>query len=347
LAKPETVSSLSVSRAAASSARHIDLACSPDTDEVGAPYTRLLRYEEPGWTAADLPQQAESLCQFRGRDGRTQLFVLSREAGLCAFDAGGAVSKIVDPALVGGAYRLGFLYSLFQVGGDLYAAGSGGQFYVLDGGGRWRALDTTLFDAPANPNLDWMDQFLQNPALLDDPNTNAHFMDQLHSDASTIFWRGAGAAPDSIYLAGERREGLAYFFNGARCEQIALPTVKPLRSVLVAPGGEVWMCSREGLLLKGRDRDFSVVADLGEKRRLASLAWFHDRLYLAASSGSVGLFVLSGDEVRPVRTGLRPEPTDIHTLQAVEGALWAVGMKALYRFGGERWERIAVPEIDL
>ena len=99
------------------------------------------------------------------------------------------------------------------------------------------------------------------------------------------------------------------------------------------------------MLIKGRDRNFEVVLELGQEPRFASLAWFEERLYLGSSSGPHALYVLENGEAAVVRTGLSPEPEDAHTIEAVDGALWVIGMKDLVRFDGRRWERIPVPGV--
>jgi hypothetical protein len=341
--KPKKTAKLSITRAAALSASAIDLACSPDADDVGTPFTRLLRLRDGDWTTLDMPQHTESMCQFRHPSGRASLCVMSRGGDLLDVEDG-IRSRIEDPTMRGSQHQLGFLNKLRQVGDTLYAAGAGGQVYRRETGGDWRVLDEALLDGP-RADSDWTLEFARNPALLADPDRHSQLLARLDAESAKLFWALAGEAENAIYVCGERTDGLLYFWDGVRFTACELPTKGSLRDVLIAPDGVVWICGRDGLLLRGRGRDFEVVLDLGHEPRFASLAWFEDHLYLGSSSGPHGLYVLDNGEAAAVSTGLSPEPEDAHTIEAVDGVLWVVGMKDLARFDGRRWERIAVPGV--
>lgn len=333
---------MAISRAAAVSAARIDLGCSPDEDDVGTPFTRLLRYDNGAWTTKDVSQDVASLCQVRDRAGEASLLMMGRAGDLVDIDGGGPAAKVEDLGLRGKPYRLGFLAKLRQVGGALYAAGWGGQAYRREADGAWRVLSEDLLDGVA-PDRNWMLEYFKNPGLLDDPETERQVSERLDSQKPKVFWTLAGTSETSIYFGGERGRGLLYFWDGVRFAPCDLPTDKAIRDIIVAPDGTVWACGREGILLKGRGRRFEVVADLGPSARLASLAWFNDRLYVGASSGPNALYVLDGQALEPVETGI---VEDAHTLQSVVGGLWVVGLKRLARFDGQAWEHIAVPNVS-
>jgi hypothetical protein len=324
------------------SATRIDLACSPDGDDVGAPFTRILRHDNGAWATTDLDQQAQSLCQVSDVAGRTSLFVMSRDGRLANVDGGGPATKIEDAALGGEPYQLGFLNTLRLVGGALYAAGFGGQIYRRADDGAWRVLSEALLDG-AYPDRNWILDYARNPKLLDDPETKRQYLQRLRSEAPKMFWALAGTSETSVDVGGEQAVGLLYNWDGARLSPCDLPTAKAVRDILVAPDGTVWICGREGILLAGRDRRFEVVVDLGPQARFASLAWFDGRLYVGASSGPHALYVLDGQAAKPVETG---SLEDAHTIQSAGSALWAVGGKRLARFDGRTWEGVAVPGVE-
>lgn len=339
-----TIRSLSVTRAAAVSATRLDLSCSPDEDDVGTHFTRLLRYDSGVWTMEDISQQAESLCQCHDRVGKTSLLVMSREGNLIDVDGGGPATKVEDVTLRGKPYQLGFLNKLRQVGSTLYAAGSGGQTYCREGNGAWRILSEELLDGPY-PNRNWILEYLNDPKLLDDPEVERQAAERVKSENPRLFWTLAGTSEKSIYFGGEQAKGLLYFWDGACFTLCDLPTDKAIRDIMIAPDGTVWICGREGILLKGHNHRFEVVVDLGSVPRFASLAWFNDRLYIGSSSGPSALFAFDGQGAQPVGTGLPTELVDAHTIQSVGSALWVVGAKSLARFDGQKWERIPVPGV--
>jgi hypothetical protein len=341
--KPRKTAKMSATRAAALSSSAIDLACSPDADDVGAPFTRLLRLRSGEWTTLDIPQHTESMCQFRDPAGNVSLYVMSREGDLLNVESGVA-SKVEDVTLRGSQHQLGFLNKLRQVGATLYAVGAGGQAYRREANGGWRVLDRALLDGP-RADSEWILEFARNPALLEDPGQHSQLLARLDRERAKLFWALAGEAEDAIYVCGERTDGLLYLWNGVEATACALPASGSLRDILIAPDGAVWICGRDGLVLRGRGRNFNVVLDLGHEPRFASLAWFEDRLYLGSSSGPHALYVLNNGEAAVVRTGLSPEPEDAHTIEAVDGVLWIVGMKELVRFDGRRWDRIPVPGV--
>jgi hypothetical protein len=343
--KSRTIKALSITRAAAVSASAVDLACSPDRDDVGTKFTRLLRYRNGTWTAVDLAQHAESLCEFRDGSGRSFLYVMSREGDLADVDGGGARTKVEDLALRGKPHQLGFLYKVRQIGDALYAAGSGGQAYRREANGDWRVLDEALLDGPY-PDRNWMLEYARNPELLNNADTKRQYMERLNSGKPKIFWTLAGISDNAIYFGGEQAAGILYVWDGDRSLACDLPTKKALNDIMIAPDGSVWICGRDGLLLKGRERRFEVVLDLGRQRRFSSLAWFEDRPYMGSNSGPIGLFVFDGRGAEPVRTGLPRGIGDAHTVEAVDGVLWAFGAKDLVRFDGRQWERIPVPGVS-
>ena len=48
--------------------------------------------------------------------------------------------------------------------------------------------------------------------------------------------------------------------------------------------------------------------------------------------------------IAPVTTGLKPDIHDVHTVDAADGLLWAVGFKDILCFDGTTWTRIDYPD---
>jgi hypothetical protein len=338
------VTSLSMTRAAAASENRIDIACAADEDDFGLPFTRLLRCDGGAWSTVDIEEHAESLCHFRDALGKASLWMLARNGNLVDVDGGGAVTKVFDPTLHGKPHQLGFLSKVRAIGTSLYAVGAGAQTYRRAGDGAWHVLSEELLDGPF-PDPGWLGEYLRDPDLLKNPEANRQMVERVLSEKPTLFWALAGTSESSIYFGGEQRTGLLYGWDGSRARRCNLPTEKAIRNIVCAPDGTVWVCGREGVLLTGRGLDFEVTVDV-TGHQFGSMAWFDGRLYVCVGFEPSTLYVLDGNTLKPVATGLSPEMTDAHVLESAGGALWAVGWKSLARFDGHAWERIPVPGVD-
>jgi hypothetical protein len=154
-----------------------------------------------------------------------------------------------------------------------------------------------------------------------------------------IFGDVNGPHEQSVYLVGQR--GAVYWRDKGPFRQIAVPTTEWLNNILVEDEGTLWICGDGGTLLRGNHRDgFTAVAPGDTRDSFLSMAVFEGRLYLA---GALGLWVLDGDRVEKARTGLSPELSDGHVLDAVDGTLWYIGYRDVARFDGHRWERLLLP----
>ncbi|AWN47624.1 hypothetical protein DK419_15980 [Methylobacterium terrae] len=127
-------------------------------------------------------------------------------------------------------------------------------------------------------------------------------------------------------------------------EKLSVPTSAYLLDILVEDPDTIWICGRNGTLLRGNARQGFTAIPCDDGPTFSTLTRFDGRIYLSSISNPRGVFVHDGRTVRQVASGLRRDLADVHTVDAVEGALWAVGSRDVARFDGTAWERIKIPK---
>jgi hypothetical protein len=203
--------------------------------------------------------------------------------------------------------------SMREVGGHLFACGDGGQIYRRQDDGTWTCLDTSLLQPPQVPATD-----------------------------RDMFHRIGGPSATEVYIVG--RFGKILYWDGSAVRRISSQTNVMLNDILVEDRDRIWICGREGTLLRGNARDgFAQVPGSGGQQTFATMTMFQDKLYLASSAKPRALYVYRGNGFDRVTTGLDPDLVDIHTVDSGYGALWTVGSKDILRFDGKSWERIDFP----
>lgn len=337
-----TTGPLTLTRAVALSDTSIDLAASPDADDVGFPFTRLLRLADGVWTTRDIDMQVESLCHQTRPHGGTVLLAMSRDGQLRDAIDGGPLPRISDAKLVDSNYRMGFRLKLRSIDGDLFACGDGGQFYAKQAGGGWSIVDKGLL-TPKAQSQDWLLEILRNPELAAMPGAMDQVAKRVQSEAGKAFWSVAGRK-DRVYVCGD--QGVLHLWDGAGTSVIATNVEADLRDILVQDDGTIYICGRDGTLLRGLEGEAGVrrIGSPGTQN-FVSLAMFGGSLYLASTSAPRGLFILKGETLVRATSSLSPEIGDVHTLSACGGVLWVVGSKLLIRFDGNEWRRVPVPGV--
>lgn len=91
-----------------------------------------------------------------------------------------------------------------------------------------------------------------------------------------------GFSADDIYACGG--EGDLFHYDGKQWNEIDCPTNVSLLSICCAGNGKVYVGGRKGMLLEGRGDEWEVVDKCGSSW-IRSLAWYKDKLYLAADTG--------------------------------------------------------------
>lgn len=120
-----------------------------------------------------------------------------------------------------------------------------------------------------------------------------------------------------------------------------LPTNVNLHAVRCLPDGSVLAAGREGTVLRGQAGQWTVV-ETGLDGNFWAIEPFAGRTYLSYANSQ--LFCLDGDAISEVKLD-HLGPVFTNRLAAGYGALWSIGLNALLRFNGERWARIACPDM--
>lgn len=287
-----------------------------DVDSSEYVHTRMSAYVgrlEPGrqWFYHDDNANVVSVCEKKQTSTEPrQLVALSKEGEVelwTSKDGSSFVEKIPDAGVRLG--RLGYLRSIREIGGTLFACGFNSQVYGRHGG-----VWTSLVSAPL----------------------------KFHHAASNeyvVFNAIDGFSEDDVYVVGSN--STLYHWDGGVWRQVPLTTDENLQCVRCYGADDVWVGGANGTLLNGNvTRGFRDVSDLTDNETFWSLAKFADKIYLGTTKG---LFAYDGRRIGPVSTGLKPE-VETYTLDATPGALWSIGAKDLVRFDGKVWTRINHPD---
>lgn len=91
-----------------------------------------------------------------------------------------------------------------------------------------------------------------------------------------------GFSANDIYACGG--EGDLFHYDGKQWHEIDSPTNVDLLSICCAGNGKVYVGGMKGMLLEGRGDEWEVVGKCGSSW-LKSMAWYKDKLYIAADTG--------------------------------------------------------------
>lgn len=139
---------------------------------------------------------------------------------------------------------------------------------------------------------------------------------------------------DEVYAVGW--DGAIWRYDGSTWSECDSPAGQVLVDVCCAGNGTVYACGREGLMVSGRQDEWSVLEAEGIDDDIWSLAWFRDRLYAATTTD---LFELKKNKWGFVDTG-NEEPDTCYKLSVGDGVLWSIGAKDIISFDGKKWTRI-------
>ncbi|WP_156467544.1 hypothetical protein [Methylobacterium sp. Leaf102] len=113
--------------------------------------------------------------------------------------------------------------------------------------------------------------------------------------------------------------------------------------MLIENDDDVLVCGRDGTLLRGSAAIGFHAVPCETDAMFSKMVKFSGKIYLSSYATPRGVFVYDGTSVRRVYSGLQPELEDVHTVDAGDDALWAIGSRDMARFDGKTWERIQVP----
>lgn len=339
--------SVTYTRARARSSRRINIAGAFSRDEPFAPRTNSLAYDldddrpdprgggrAPNHWSQDLePRCVTSIALVSIPSLEFPLFCELSAEGEVLFNWKGAPTEKIPGAGIDAPDALGFgrMAHLRQIGRHLYAVGDGGQFYRRDeaafGQGTWHQLDPGLLQDP-----DALRDALLEPGVA-----------PVREMVRKVYFCVNGPSEDEVYVCGAH--GTLLVWDGKHTRDLPVPTEASLTAILVAPDRTIYVCGRNGTLLAGDARHgFRPAPGYGGGQNFTSMTWFRDRLWLGSGSGPRALWV--HEPTGPRRVGVEEGIDDVNVIDAADDeALWIVGAKKLWRYDGNRFERIYDPDM--
>ena len=261
------------------------------------------------WIVEPVDHAVVSLCRYKYPDRDRIIFVGLSAQGDVAFigQQEGFVERIAGAGLdEDDSEGFGLMNRIRQIGNRLYATGGGGQIYRREERGRWVHIDDGL--------------------LL--PASQRGKIFRTLSDIN-------GLREDDIYVVGDK--GLIGWFDGVAWHTIQSPVDERLHAIAIESDDIIWICGKNGTLLKGNAREgFVDVSRIHDNDDFLSVARFDGRIYLARETG---LSVYDGTRIDPVVTGLKPPLRDGQFLDSVDDVLWSFGYNDIVRFDGTTWVR--------
>ena len=193
--------------------------------------------------------------------------------------------------------RTGDMRWVAEIAGKAYAVGHSGSAYRLDGLRKWTRIDEQL--------------------------PRSFKIEAIH-----------GFGGSDLYAVGKR--GLLWHFDGKNWTQRELPTNVNLSRVKCAEDGSVYVAGHHGMLIRGRDRVWSVISQEATTDDIWSVEWYRGRLYVATMEA---LYRLEGDDLVPVDFG-KVKPDTYYHLSAADGVMWSIGEEDIVSFDGKSWKKI-------
>ena len=218
--------------------------------------------------------------------------VLGRDGEVLIADESGFNEEIIDDQGINPLNR-GPLQNIAIIEGTGIAVGMGRQVYRRDSKNRWVRLENGFPPLPSGPKI-------------------------------VGFNAIAGHSLNDIYIVGWGGE--IWRYDGQIWKSIESPTNVILHDVLMLPDESLFACGAEGVLLKGRGTQWDIIKYKGHVTNWRTMAWFHEKLYLADGHG---LYLLDGDTIVPVNVyGEHPMP--VICLRSTDEILLAVAADSAY-----------------
>lgn len=319
-----------------------------DNADATEPLTRAYQYFHGKWEYREYPYATQQIALYHRPEGGRIAVYMSPKGELFSPEPSFRSGPIIDEGLRD-SKKLGRLSDLRQVGRRLLACGDGGQTYKLGDDGAWTALDITLFDpvvdsnwafairAPGNTGREQEAYWKLHPDEKAERNRRVRlFMTQVSLHSIN------GLNQSSLYICGGQAS--LYSWSGQASEKLAVPTDAYLLDILADDEDTVWVCGRGGTLLRGNAKAGFAAVPCAGGPNFSTITRFMGKIYLSSYANPRGLFTYDGNTIARVVTGLSPELDDVHTVDAVEGAVWVIGSRGIARFDGTAWERIPMPK---
>ncbi len=319
-----------------------------DNADATEPLTRAYQYFHGSWDYREYPYATQQIALYHRPEGGRIAVYMSPDGNLFSPEPSFQSNPIIDGGLRE-TRKLGRLSDLRQVDQRLLACGDGGQTYRLGNDRKWTALDLALFDPKVDPN--WTNEMKPQGSTGREeqefwkkhPEQKAEYKRRIRLELANLSLHSINGVGDTrLYTCGAKAS--LYFWNGQTSEKIAVPTDVYLLDILADDAETIWVCGRDGTLLRGNAVAGFTLIPCEEGPNFSTITRFMGKIYMSSYAGPRGLFAFDGQNIRHVRTGLQPELDDVHTVDAVEGALWVIGSRDIARFDGSTWERIPMPK---
>ncbi|MCG7409434.1 hypothetical protein MH117_18655 [Paenibacillus sp. ACRRX] len=298
-------------------------ASKPDDLDDSSEFTRIFYFDDQApenkWRHLDIPYFSTiCLCVVKSALGSQRKYAaLSKNGDISYYWPGGqGTEKIVDAGLKKVAPMYGYLNSLKEIDGCLYACGGGGQIYVRDAN-QWHDIAGEL----------------RSPAPTIKPN---HAINQFNigDDIADI----DGYSAKDLYAVG--RNGI-YHFNGHSWRLCQVFTDEIMMSVICASNGVIWTCGFNGTILRGNAASgFEAVSHYDDDMILTKMAFYRDHIYFASNEG---LFLLDYTKEKS-RLQKIDEIVECEDISVVGDTLLCIGSKSIYILDKHGWRELKHPD---
>ena len=335
-----------ITRAKALASNALYAAGVPEDAESTEPFTRIYQYFDGKWNHADVNLATQRITLFdRPQGGRIAVY-MAPDGQLFSPEQSFRSDPIFDQSL-SPTMRLGRMVDLRQIETSLVACGDGGQNYRQNSNGVWQPIALELFDRKIDSSWVFSVKAKGTTGSEQDAYWRSHPAEKAERDrrmklfmANLGFHAINGPALDSLYFAG--KDSSLYFWDGARARPVLGPGSAYLLDILVEDEDNIWVCGRDGTLMRGNHRTgFANISD-HRQPQFSTMTRFREKIYIASYADPQGLFVCDG-QIRKLTGAHGVELDDVHTVDAVDDALWVVGLRSIARFDGKSWERIPMP----
>lgn len=268
---------------------------------------------EPEWGLEDFNDVFVDVCSFRSGAMERPAFVCISEEGKVWFHLENRVIEDIPDAGLSKptSLKLGYVGGIRQLGGELYAYGYAGQIYRRTAPATWEHFDQGIVGAPGD------DYDITGMCL------------------------SGGMFYAVTRMGGEGRIYSRDSRNGDMWMTAVNHSGEWLNAIEADQDGNVWVCGRNGALLRGNaTTGFTQAGDLECDEEFLSVALFREQIWL---SSVTSLYNWSEGRLSKVDTGLLPGICGAHRLQVVDDVLWSFGYDEVLRYNGDRWMRFACP----
>lgn len=276
---------------------------------------KWFQHDLPGWRVVSTCFPAP------GADGIRKLYALSEQGEIEYYSKQGSTrEKIPDAGLGDGSANYGYVTRIREVGLHLYVCGYGGQVYKRETSG-WTHHDHNL---------------LQKPLVAIASDDPAQFRESLSRQITENIGLTDinGAGEKDIYVVGIN--GFLAHFDGTGWRNLDKVTAAHLNFIYVDSDGSVWIAGSKGTLLNGDvNRGFKAIARKSLSTDFYAITKFRDRIYIGAGDG---IYELHDGIISRLVESDTFDLTQVSSVEAKDGVLWALTERKLLRFDGTTWE---------